>query len=220
MNRCEFFREKYAQDWERMVGHPFVHSLGNGSLPREAFASYMRQDYLFIDTLVRLVSSAIARAPSVETAKPLGSFLNTLLGAEDALFNNVFTRMNLSRPDRDSDMKTITLRFTNYLLGLGRRGSFEPIATALFVTEGTYSDWAKRLAADNKRPGDPLYAEWINIHAESSLADFVSYLANQSGEIGNANDARVERVFRRTLRYEIAFWDEFFGSPATECPHA
>ncbi len=208
MNGCEQLRERYAADWERMVTHPFVAGLGDGSLPREAFARYMTQDYLFIDTLMRLVASGVGRAPSVRAAKPLGEFLQTLLGAEDALFDNVFTRLDIERPDRARDILPVAARFTRFLLGLARRAPFELIATALYVTEGTYSDWAKRLTAAGVTTRDPLYRGWIDIHAEQSLEDFANYLAQHAAS-AEGGGARAERVFVRTLRYEIAFWDEF-----------
>ncbi len=133
--------------------HPFVLALGDGSLPRSVFAAYMAQDYLFVDALTRTVAYGIAKAPRPAEAKPLGDFLQTLLGAEDDLFRRVFAELGMEPPTSSPpEPLPITERFGSFLVRLGRRGTFEQIATALFVTEGTYADWASRLAAEGRRP--------------------------------------------------------------------
>ena len=46
------------------------------------------------------------------------------------------------------------------------QGQFIDIMTILYVTEGTYLDWATRLLEAGRRPDTPkIYAEWIDITA-------------------------------------------------------
>ena len=198
--------------WERMVRHPFVLALGDGSLPRPVFAAYMAQDYLFVDALVRTVAYGIAKAPGAAAAKPLGHFLQTLLGAEDDLFRRVFAELGMAPPTSSPpEPLPITERFGSFLVRLGRRGTFEQIATALFVTEGTYADWASRLADEGRRPSDALYRDWIDIHADASLKALVDYLSGCMGAAtGDSSEQELDRVFRQALRYELAFWNAFY----------
>jgi thiaminase (transcriptional activator TenA) len=170
------------------------------------------QDYIFIDALVRLVASGVAKAPSVQAAKPLGDFLSVLLGAEDDLFKDVFRSLGSEWPMREKpEPLPVIRRFADYLGTLGRRGSFPAIATALHVTEGTYADWAQRLDREGSVPEDPLYKAWIDIHAVPSLAEFSDYVGGHMGEMdGSAEDKPLERVFHRTLRYEVGFWEAVY----------
>ena len=209
MKRSEAYRQRHAAEWERMVRHPFVLALGRGDLPKEAFGAYMVQDYLFIDALVRTVAYGVAKAPSVQAAKPLGDFLQVLLGAEDDLFKQVFESLGREWPMHEKpEAAPVVRQFSDFLVDLGKRGSFAAIATALHVTEGTYSDWAQHLAGEGLVPDDPLYKGWIDIHAVQSLADFASYLSDCMGEMdGTPEDEALERVFQRALQYEVRFWD-------------
>ena len=210
MKQSDLFIERHRTAWERMVRHPFVLALGDGTLPRSVFAAYMAQDYLFVDALTRTVAYGIAKAPAA--AKPLGDFLQTLLGAEDDLFRRVFAELDLPSPaiSRPAPLP-ITERFGNFMVRLGRRGTFEQIATGLFVTEGTYADWASRLAAEGRRPSDGLYREWIDIHADASLKALVDYLSGCMGAAnGDSTERKLEGVFRPALRYEVAFWNAFY----------
>ena len=201
---------RYRPAWERMVRHPFVLALGDGTLPRTAFADYMRQDYLFIDGLARLTAAGIERSPGIETAKPLGTFLQTLLGAEDDLFKGVFHDLGLAWPLPPVDPLPQTLGFQALLRRLTRRGSFAEISCALYVTEGTYADWAGRLVAEGRLPADPLYRAWIDIHADPSLAEFASFLGGCVDAADGAEETALQRVFARALTLETAFWGAFY----------
>ena len=55
------------------------------------------------------------------------------------------------------------------------------------------------------------YAEWIDLHAVSSFVEFVAWLRGQLDAVGPElsarREARVRRLFRRTVDLEIAFFD-------------
>ena len=202
--------EAHREEWERVVLHPFVLELGAGTLPRRTFAAYMAQDYLFVDALARTVAYGIAKAPSAAEARPLAAFLQTLLGAEDDLFGRVFDELGMPPPaERRPEPLPVTARFGRFVEGVGRRGTFEEIATALYVTEGTYADWASRLVAEGRRPDDALYQGWIDIHADPALAELVAHLGRWIDAAPAESEPALASVFRRALRHEAAFWNAF-----------
>ncbi len=204
---------EHRQGWERVVLHPFVLGLGAGTLPRRTFASYMAQDYLFVGSLARTVAYGIAKAPSAAEARPLAAFLQTLLGAEDDLFGRVFDELGMPSPvEARPDPLPVTARFGRFVESVGRRSTFEEIATALYVTEGTYADWAARLVAGGARPGDTLYRDWIDIHADPALAELVAHLGGWIDTAPPDRAPALASVFRRALRHEIAFWNAFVPS--------
>ncbi len=201
---------EHREAWERVVRHPFVLALGAGTLLRPTFAAYMAQDYLFVDALARTVAYGIAKAPSAAEARPLAGFLQTLLGAEDDLFGRVFEELGAPSPaERRPDPLPVTARFERLVTGVGRRGTFEEIAAALYVTEGTYADWASRLVAEGRRPDDTLYQGWIDIHADPSLAELVAHLGGWIDAAPPEREPVLATVFARALRHEAAFWNAF-----------
>ena len=52
--------------WRAQHEHPFVRGVGDGTLPADRFARYVRQDYLFLVDYARLV----ARHELAATARP------------------------------------------------------------------------------------------------------------------------------------------------------
>ena len=68
--------------WEKVVSHPFVTQLADGSLDRNTFDIYFDQDYLFLRDWAILLSLATAKAPDFDAARELVGFLHLgLVGA-------------------------------------------------------------------------------------------------------------------------------------------
>jgi len=202
-------KSKHGSLWKQAVGHPFVQELVEGTLPKEKFRRYFLQDYLFLKELSVLLSLAIAKAPDFDAARRLSAFLNVVVTGEEELFQRSFREMGIPREEVDRARPLPTCRaFGDYLVCLGYEGDFYDILAALFCTEGTYLDWAQRAKGEGKRPADPAYREWIDIHADPGLADFVAWLGGRLDGAGlEGRRAHLEAIFETCLRYEIRFWE-------------
>ena len=202
-------RTAHQDLWERMVTHPFVLELGEGTLPVEKFARYFVQDYIFVRTLAKVVGLAVAKAPSLEAAQPLSPFLHTLLNAEKALFFRAFEELGVAPADYLNAVALPTGQaIASFMLATAYDGTFDDIVTMLLVTEWTYYDWATRLAQAGKQPRHRMYREWIDIHAARELGDFVAALKHHVDTAAPADAApRLTKLFGDTLRHEYRFWD-------------
>ena len=67
------------------MSHPFVRSLGDGSLDDAAFRFYIRQDYLFLIDYGRLLSLGAARAPRLSWMRRFASLASSVLETEMSL---------------------------------------------------------------------------------------------------------------------------------------
>jgi thiaminase/transcriptional activator TenA len=207
MSLTEDLRRRVEPLWERMVNHPFVKELGDGTLPADIFRRYFLQDYLFVRDLSRLLALAIAKAPDFPSARRLSGFLGLVLTGEEELFQRSFRRMGIPREEVERIEPSPTyLAYASYLLRLGYEGSYEEILTALLCIEWTYLDWAKRLVAAGKQPQEPAYREWIEIHSSGELEGFVGWMRESLDRLP-APTPRMEEIFLTALRYEYLFWE-------------
>ena len=206
-------RAKYHAQWEAMVNHPFVLEMGDGTLDIAKFRAYFRQDYVFCKDLVALTAIAIAKAaPDYEAGKILNGFLANFLSAENDLFLGGFHDLGVTPAEyRATVANPVTQAFGDFMVRTALEGDFDDILPLLYVTEGTYLDWAGRLLKSGARPGNAVYQGWIDIHSPAVLDEVVGWLANRLNDAGRrANDAKranMERIFLTTLRYECLFWD-------------
>ena len=61
----DWLRARAEPAWGRAVGHRFTRELAQDSLPDGVYARYLIQDYVFIDTLARLLGHGVASAPEM-----------------------------------------------------------------------------------------------------------------------------------------------------------
>lgn len=194
--------------WEATIRHPFVIELGDGTLPVEKFRTYFEQDYLFLRDWVKLLGLGVAKSPDFDSARSICAFLNGGLIGEEALFRQVFREMGLSDEDVDSlQPLPTTLAYGGYLKSIAFGGSYLEIATALLAIEWPYLQWAEDLNAGGKKPGNPHYQAWIDIHDSDAMRDIVSAMRRSIDESGEADRGRLMEVFHQAMRYEYLFWE-------------
>ena len=213
MTVIEELLERHSALWERMVYHPFVVEMGEGSLPTEKFKRYFLQDYVFVGDLVSMTAQGISKAPDFDAASRLHSFLSGILDPENDLFLRAFDILGASEEEYSSASASPTTRaFGDFLVRTGLEGSFEEIITVLYVTEATYLDWGTRLISEGKKPDNPVYREWIDIHSPLVLGSLVKWM----GQYLDASDlstqrTKIDRKFQTALRYEFLFWEAAYN---------
>lgn len=209
MSLIQSLRQQNHLLWERMVTHPFVHEMGEGTLPVAAFRRYFLQDYVFVNDLVAMTALGMAKAPDLMAANHLNQFLTGILNPENDLFVRAFQALGASEAEYASaSANPTTQAFGDFLMRVGLEGAFEDILMLLYVTEGTYLDWGTRLLQAGKQPDNPVYREWIELHGPTVLGDFVDWIGEhlERADLGHRR-ARLEQIFRTALRYEYLFWD-------------
>ena len=194
--------------WDQVVKHPFVIELGDGTLPAEKFRVYFEQDYLFLKDWVKLLGLGVAKSPDFDTARSVCAFLNGGLIGEEALFRQVFRDLGLS----DDDVGALqplptTLAYGAYLKSVAFGGSYLEIATALLAIEWPYLQWAQELNAAGKKPSNPHYQAWIDIHDSEAMRDIVAAMRRSIDAGGEGDKERLMEVFHQTMRYEYLFWE-------------
>ena len=218
MSLTRELRDKHADLWRKMVFHPFIEEMGDGTLSHARARRYFLQDYVFVNDLVAMIAHGTAKAPSVEAASHLYAFLSVILSPESADENDFFMRafdiLGASEEDYSSATASpVTRAFGDFLVRTGLGGSFEEVVAVCYVTEGTYLDWGTRFLNEGKNPSNPIYKEWIELHGPDYLGNFVSWCESvvDNADDGGERRARIERVFHTALRYEYLFWEAAYN---------
>lgn len=203
--------------WEKVVNHPFIAEMVDGTLPRKTFDVYFDQDYLFLRDWAALLSLATAKAPNFDAARQLVGFLHLGLGGEEGLFQTAFRERGLS-PEQVSGLAYLptTQGYSGYLRQIAYEGGYIDVLAALLAVEWPYLDWAQRAEAAGKRPGNHYYQTWIDLHTSEGMSSFVHWMV---GEVDGADltpqgRAKLEDIFRNVLRYEYLFFEMAYRGEA------
>ena len=63
------WRELYKTEWNSYTEHLFVEKIGDGTLPKIAFLTYLKQDYIFLKHFSRAWGLAIVKSDSITEMK-------------------------------------------------------------------------------------------------------------------------------------------------------
>lgn len=196
--------------WEKVVTHPFVTEMADGSLDRKTFDIYFDQDYLFLRDWAILLSLATAKAPDFDAARELVGFLHLGLGGEEGLFQEAFLERGLSRDEvKALQYRPTTQNYSGYLRTLAYEGTFTEVVATLLAVEWPYLDWAERAKQAGMKPGNPYYQTWIDIHTSAGMSGFVGWLRSVVDNCAPTAEQRqkLQEIFLDVLRYEYQFFD-------------
>ena len=71
--------------FHRILVHPFITGLADGTLPQDVFAFYVRQDALYLESYARTMSLIAARLPKQEQRDLMTGFIKDTLAVERSM---------------------------------------------------------------------------------------------------------------------------------------
>jgi thiaminase/transcriptional activator TenA len=202
--------------WEAMHEHPFVRGVGDGTLDRDRFRFYVRQDYLFLIDYARLLALGCARAPELEVMTTFAELTQSILGTEMDLHRAYAAQWGISDEELQEETAHPTTRaYTDFLLRTATLGDFGELVAALLPCMWGYSEIGQRLAT-RPRPTEGLYARWIEMYSADDFAELARWcreICDRAG--GDATPRTRERMhdaFEISSRHELAFWEAAWQS--------
>lgn len=191
--------------WDRILEHRFLIETRDGTIARETFATWMRQDYLFVESAIPFLAALIPKAPKQHWG-PLAQSI-AALQKELELFRERAEAVGV-------DLADVRPSFTNhayiqFLMASALGRSYAEAYTVLYVAEKAYYDsWmVVRAGIDQSSPWFPFVENWTS----DAFAGYVDYLEDQLDDlaevVGSAERERMAELFELTARYELAFWE-------------
>lgn len=198
--------------WQGATRHPFLDSLREGDLPKEAFEAWLGQDYLFVGDLLSFQARLLARAPRSAQAVLAGG----LVAVEDELgwFEGMAHERGL---ELGEDRHPTTSAYRGLLDRL--EGDPYPVAvTALWAMERAYLE-----AWGSAAPGHAGFRPFVEHWTTPEFAGYVAGLeeaADAALEAEGIPEDRVEAAFLEVATVERDFWEMALSYAAPRRPGA
>lgn len=199
--------------WEANHNHPFVQELGQGTLEKETFIQYMKQDYVYLIDYAKLFAIASVKSPDLETMGKFASIFNETLNFEMALHREFAAEFGITHEELEKAEPTpVNLAYTNYMLNVAQNGSLAEVVACLLPCAWDYWEIGKLL---RKQYGDQLatnpYAKWIETYDSEEFGAGAKWLIDLMDRLAEGKPERelavLEKHFNITSKYEYLFWD-------------
>lgn len=197
--------------WRAQHEHPFVRAIGEGSVDRDQFEYWVRQDYAYLIEYARLFAVATARAPDLETMTRFAALTRETLVTEMGLHRAYAARFGISEAQLEAEVKSPTTQaYTDFLLRTATLGDFGELVAALLPCMWGFYEIGAALKA-NGVPADPLCAEWIEMYASPEFAELAAWCREVLDRIADGlpepSLQRLRDAFLTSSRYELRFWE-------------
>ncbi|KAF8988797.1 hypothetical protein BGZ52_000751 [Haplosporangium bisporale] len=203
------------KDWKEYTEHAFVQGIADGTLPKESFIHYMKQDYLFLQTYARAHGLGAFKAQTMEESKAFAEIV-VHIAHESKLHIDYCARWGITYEEIINTPESMAnVAYTRYVLDIGMTGGLLDLGLAIAPCLIGYGKIGTRLYNDpNTVRGDANpYWDWIKSYNDSSYQDaVVRGVANLERQcnIQQPSEHRLkqmEDIFRTATRLEVSFWD-------------
>ncbi|MEX0317716.1 MAG: thiaminase II [Ruegeria sp.] len=207
-------REGAGETWRDYTRHAFVEGLKDGSLPREAFLHYLRQDYVFLVHFSRAWALAVVKGETHEEMLAASATVNGLISEEMKLHIVVCAEAGISEADLfATPERPENLAYTRFVLEVGYSGDFMSLLAALAPCVMGYGEIGARLADEAT---SDTYRDWIDTYAGAeyqqtcrdvgALLDGALIRRLDEGYDQLPVWSRLCKTFEMATRLEVGFW--------------
>ncbi|NDW52435.1 thiaminase II [Aliiroseovarius sp. PrR006] len=207
-------RDQSGEAWRDYTRHAFVEGMKDGTLPREAFLHYLRQDYVFLIHFSRAWALAVVKSEThAEMLTAVGT-VNALVAEEMQLHIGICEAAGISQDELFATAERAeNLAYTRFVLEAGYSGDLLDLLAALAPCVMGYGEIGTRLAADKTSDA---YADWIATYAGEdyqgackAVGEMLdAALFRRLGQDFTASPRwdRLCNTFRTATALEVNFW--------------
>jgi thiaminase (transcriptional activator TenA) len=211
MSFYQEMRRKADPLWEAVFNHPFVKGIGDGTLSRDRFEFYLKQDYVYLIDFSRVFALASAKSWELRDMGTFATLLHVTLNTEMALHRKTCAAFGIPKQELEKTRKgLITSAYTDMLVRVCHEGSLSDILAVLVPCACGYVEIAERLKGRGM-PDDPFFRDWIETYSSGEFREFADWLIDRMN--AHAADAPAfrkgywYRLYESSARFEYLFFD-------------
>jgi thiaminase/transcriptional activator TenA len=187
----------------RALAHPFVKGLGDGSLPRPTFASFIAQDAFFLQSFSRSYALALSRSQDSATITAFTE-LSAGVGHELGVHASYAAQWGV-------DMESVTpwpatSAYTEFLVVMAATADIGSVCAAMAPCMRLYAWLGSSL---DPRVAGP-YGPWVRTYADPGFEALACRLEGLV-DLWAADEDGAARAYRRAMGLELAFFDAASG---------
>ncbi|KAI1791572.1 Phosphomethylpyrimidine kinase-domain-containing protein [Ganoderma leucocontextum] len=207
------------QTWKEYVEHDFVKQLARGTLPKECFLHFIKQDYLYLKYYARAYGLLVAKSSTYGSIQSATQTIINIIN-EVTTHKSFCTHWGISEAELNATPESpSTTAYGAYLLDIGLQGDSAKLIMALAACLLGYGEVGLWLKHEASKPdswvvlaGNP-YLRWIEDYSGKDYQAAVS-LGIETVETLAVEDAPNARrfaewcaIWEKCTRLERGFWD-------------
>lgn len=195
--------------YDKIIQHPFISEMINGTLSKEIFKYYIMQDAMYLYDFSKVLSILAARSYDTCTMLEFIKFSHDAILVEMNLHNDYFRQFNEKlQPEKSPSC----FSYTNYILATCMLQTYEQAIAAVLPCFWIYKEvgtYMKKHTVDNN-----FYINWIDEYSSEVFVNSVNQLLVISEAIckKTTQDSfnKMIDAFNTSFKLEYIFWDSAY----------
>lgn len=210
VNRIKFSEHLWrsiAPVFEQILEHPFTQKLAEGSLEKDRFLFYLKQDAVYLKHFSYACTLAAKKSRSSQITDLFTKFAQDALREERELHQQ-FLNKNLDK----HVFSPACFAYTQHITAQAEKASLEEVTASILPCFWIYREVGHHIAKKST-PNNP-YSGWIKAYANpdfSSLTDQVINLLNEHASRSSTTTlSHMKTAFTYSAHHEWHFWDDAY----------
>ncbi len=195
--------------YKSILIHPFNLELTNGTLSKEKFQFYIKQDSIYLIDFARALAITASRANNPEDLVLLLDFAKGAVIAEQELHEFY---LDLYKINLDIEKAPSCFAYTHFLISKATSSSYEEALAALLPCFWIYHEVGQYIYKNSIK--DNPYQKWIDTYSGEEFQNVVQSaiaLTNRAAEKASKVQLSImQEAFLTSTRLELAFWDSAY----------
>jgi|NGEPerStandDraft_6_1074524.scaffolds.fasta_scaffold59569_2 thiaminase/transcriptional activator TenA len=198
-----------ADVFAKIIDHPYIQGLVNGTLDRGCFAQFLQEDRHYIRAFARSLNLLAVKSPRPKWSRMFTAHAGDAIAAEEAVQVQLLQALGSAVGQETGSGSPTTFAYAAHLIANCYDGSFlEGLATIL-PCYWIYAEVGTVLQSVGSP--DPVFASWIESYAGQDYGAVVASVLEVVDELGatagTSEQRRCVEVYRVGSRLEWMFWD-------------
>jgi len=212
MRLTDTFWRQIEPVYDAILVHPFIAELTDGTLARDRFVFYMKQDALYLQDFARALAIAGARLDDLSQVQAFLDFARGAIVVERALHESYFDQFGVSL---DIGPSPACFAYTRYLLAEAALAPAAEAIAALLPCFWIYREVGREIVRRSEAGlANNRYARWIETYAGEDFSRSVDHAIDITEALAAAappaGHPRLAEAFDRSARLEWLFWDSAY----------
>jgi len=177
MSVSERLHKDTEQVWNKIISHPFVVELYQGSLPMEKFKTYILQDYSYLVDAIKNFSIIASRAQSVDVMRETVEIAHLEATGEFQGYEDFLHTLGYTLDDAmQVEPFPVNLSYRGFLLTTSSMGASQEALVSVLPCFWSYLDIALYHQDALSSNPNKIYSDWASVYLSKEYAQLVEKL--------------------------------------------
>ena len=206
-----------AAMFDRILDHPFLAGLCDGTLPGDAFSHYVVQDAIYLVDFARSLAGLAVNAPDADEVAMWSRHAAGAIDVERILHASLLADVGIDPAVVPlTPASPTTHAYTSWLVATVTTASHAEGVAAVLPCYWIYREVGRELA--RKGSPDPRYQRWIDTYADEAFDALVEEVLAVTDALPVTDEQLLHDRFATAARFEWMFWDAAWRRE--QWPHA